>query len=577
MKELTYKSGGRCIYIDDLINIQAIGLEAAGMVRRLGNFVIDGCEVKNNTITPGIVYIDGKILEFPGSRMIAQWPVYLVAAVESQDVIYESGGMKEGVKNYYCTISASAPEAGFIQVSKQGAVQFREACIGRQLLLLSGILSIEDGITRISSGLTVTGDINCEDRMFFKNDFAVCGIETTEDKAFQLRRSYTRDVSAAVTPGGSNISVSKGVTDTISIPFGGGMEYRHNNTPVFTVDALGNVDTRSVAADTGEIGGVGISGVGIYNSFDNETAALEINLVGYEGKKTQFRNTVIGDGKGKTLFSVCGETGITTIQGLRIESDTRGGFILMSRWDGQTPGYTNTIEFQDASDEMVGQIGYNKDNAQTMVIRNLAGEMILEGQNFVNIKSELRVKGISLDDMYVRKSKIYTKYEIDDKLKELQEFDPDDMKLTIKDITYTKAQIEGLCDEAQNAAIQEVGKLSTSIDDKIRLRFDEKEESMTSKVEQAVLSKTYTKTEIDNKIGTGGGTCTLPSNVLTTDNISDYAYSKNETDARISAATGGSGITTEQLNQILNTRLASFYTKDEADAKFTSHSIQPET
>ena len=66
MKEFIAEPGGRYTYADDIINLQDMVLAVSSLLDGCSNFIISGCQCQGAVITPGYVWLGGKIRRFEG-------------------------------------------------------------------------------------------------------------------------------------------------------------------------------------------------------------------------------------------------------------------------------------------------------------------------------------------------------------------------------------------------------------------------------------------------------------------------------------------------------------------------------
>ena len=64
MKEYVADTGGRYAYVDDILNLQGLRLVHDCHLSECDDFIISGCEVTGNAISPGYVWINGKVRYF---------------------------------------------------------------------------------------------------------------------------------------------------------------------------------------------------------------------------------------------------------------------------------------------------------------------------------------------------------------------------------------------------------------------------------------------------------------------------------------------------------------------------------
>lgn len=78
MKEFTSQTGGRFTYVDDLLNLQELALAFSEIFTDCDNFIVSGCEVNGNSISAGIVYLNGKLRTVEAVPAITGgWPQFI--------------------------------------------------------------------------------------------------------------------------------------------------------------------------------------------------------------------------------------------------------------------------------------------------------------------------------------------------------------------------------------------------------------------------------------------------------------------------------------------------------------------
>jgi len=68
MKEYVAETGGRYTYSDDILNLQELALSLGAIFTDCSNFIVSGCEITGAKISPGYVWINGKIRRFEGCQ-----------------------------------------------------------------------------------------------------------------------------------------------------------------------------------------------------------------------------------------------------------------------------------------------------------------------------------------------------------------------------------------------------------------------------------------------------------------------------------------------------------------------------
>ena len=64
MKEYVAETGGRYTYSDDILNLQELALSMSAIFDGCSDFIISGCMVDGAVISPGYVWLGGKVRYF---------------------------------------------------------------------------------------------------------------------------------------------------------------------------------------------------------------------------------------------------------------------------------------------------------------------------------------------------------------------------------------------------------------------------------------------------------------------------------------------------------------------------------
>ena len=118
-----------------------------------------------------------------------------------------------------------------------------------------------------------------------------------------------------------------------------------------------------------------------------------------------FRNTVIGNGKGKTLVEVNGklsEVKFNGTNGCTTLSDT--GFVLQSYLKKTDVKYNKSIRFVDSDGGDVGLVGFASLEDNIFTIQNKVSAIKIHAVNAVDIYPKILENGVSLSDKYVLKT-----------------------------------------------------------------------------------------------------------------------------------------------------------------------------
>ena len=66
MKEYIAETGGRYTYSDDILNLQELALSMSAVFDGCSDFIISGCEIEGPRVSPGYVWLGGKVRLFDG-------------------------------------------------------------------------------------------------------------------------------------------------------------------------------------------------------------------------------------------------------------------------------------------------------------------------------------------------------------------------------------------------------------------------------------------------------------------------------------------------------------------------------
>lgn len=85
MKEYIAETGGRYTYSDDILNLQELALSMSAVFDSCSDFIISGCEPDGPRISPGYVWLGGKVRRFEGAAD-AVYPYYIYEANRHESV-----------------------------------------------------------------------------------------------------------------------------------------------------------------------------------------------------------------------------------------------------------------------------------------------------------------------------------------------------------------------------------------------------------------------------------------------------------------------------------------------------------
>lgn len=389
MKEFNSQTGGRYTYVDDIVNLQDLALAFGAIFDPDDNFVISGCEVSGSKLTEGYVWLGGKIRKFSETAWTAGTTRYLYEVNGEETVPYASGDTKIGRKTYGCTLGTTHPSnVQYITFTGTGvAPRFREAFFGKYALLLETAKSsqIVDSPVTFNRTVNVTNALTTNDRVKVVKGSAVC------------QMFYDGNVLRLQT------QVDTGKTLRLSMSEADGLTFQVNSSNIFKVTESAFQFLVPLSGSKGQLGNVVVEGSKIYNTaLMSDTAAIDINVTGYQNGTSHFRTTNIGNGKGVVMIEVNGKADTVSINAQTIfNSSASAGLILKSNLAKTNIALVKTISWHDSGSELIAHIGYSSTTQQFLEIKNYIGDVHIVGQSSVNIYPAIKENGTLLSEKYV--------------------------------------------------------------------------------------------------------------------------------------------------------------------------------
>jgi len=402
MKEFNAQTGGRYTYVDDFLNLQELALAFGQLFHDCDNFILSGCQVSGNAISAGFVYLNGKVRYFPGESAITKWPRYIIENNSTENIGYASGTSKVGRTIYGCIsgdsiptkkdpVTNKIPEA-IVMNESVGGRTMQDAFIGKYALLVNAANRLQT----INGNVKFTGDITASGNV----------IATTAQKVVTGNTSYM--VSAIGSAIAIDTKSNSNVRYRILIEDGVGFRFYIGNTLCFTIGENGFVSNKVGSTSKGEFGSTCMSLDQLYNNTAAaDNGAVEINMIGYSGGKAYYRNTVIGNGKGKALVSVNGSLGTITLSGSTTIDAGAGvvyGLVMKGSLLKDNTALTNAIAWSDSSNGIMATVGFSSSTNQFFTISCLNSDVEITGKSAVNIGPAIKENGSLLSEKYVQKT-----------------------------------------------------------------------------------------------------------------------------------------------------------------------------
>ena len=125
MKRHLQEPGVRKWSGNDLLELQGEGLTVMdSFFSQYGNCAVCGCNVSADTITAGLVSIDGKVMPFDGTTGIEVFPVYLIAEVEHVQRDYADDVVRDIALRYSAKMVQEKPAVSCIEIQENSVPMF---------------------------------------------------------------------------------------------------------------------------------------------------------------------------------------------------------------------------------------------------------------------------------------------------------------------------------------------------------------------------------------------------------------------------------------------------------------------
>lgn len=367
MIEYKAQTGGRYCYNEDILNLQDLALAYSSIFEEYDNFIVSGCQVVDNTITPGMVWLNGKLRRFGGATEVSRFPQYICESNTTESVEYANNTTQLGRETYGCRLSSIAPTdpdsitglvPEYIMITETGGPDMRKVFFGKHCILLQ-----DENSQEINSSLVFKKEIVSQASLVLKNTNAL---------QIQGLNSYMNFVSE-----NDGTLIRSGINgDFWDIKFADVFGLYKNKTEVFSCSD----NEFKIAANSVSFGSLVFEGGNIYNPGTSLRDSVNINFT--SPNNAYYKNTYIGDGKGKALLSVVGANSAVYINGNLI---VEGKLSL-----------PQTIEWRE--DAHIRLMGLD------IEIANLTGNLIIDTKEAVIFRSSISEKGMLLADKYAAKA-----------------------------------------------------------------------------------------------------------------------------------------------------------------------------
>lgn len=397
MKEFSSQDGGRYTFVDDVQNLQELALAINSIFGDCDGFVVSGCELNNDTISNGYVYLNGKLRLFNESSCTANANGYryLYEHNQTEQVPYASGGSKVGRTNYGVSLASTVPATDpitnaapkFIQIAADGSCKrLNDAFFGLYALILnSSITQTVKSKVKFDDLVTLGEELLLTNGAKFQTSAATATIKHV-DNYFTIATTYNSTVRRLVFHPGQGFVFYCGANEVLRVGTTGAVV----EGPVRAPKLIG--------------GAITITGDDIYQSSSNaDTGELNLNVLGYSGSTARLRTTNIGNGKGKKMFVVDGPSDsiIASVSSAIFKTGTMYGVVLQGSVLKTNVNYTQSICWKDSNSEVMAHLGFVSLSNNILELKNSVAGIQILGTDSVNIGPAIKENGQLLSTKYV--------------------------------------------------------------------------------------------------------------------------------------------------------------------------------
>lgn len=399
MKEYIAETGGRYTYSDDILNLQELALSMTSIFDACSNFIISGCEVSGSEISPGYVWLNGKVRFFTGCKD-ASYPYFIFEKNSIDTVTYANDINKKGRCNYLCIGGTSIPETQdpvtemvpqYLEITTSYSPRFIDRFIGKYAVLLDSPFAKQT----VKKDIVFAGQITGEKEIETKTAISVFNVAN----GYSLKNIVKANGNASIGAYLNGLLINE-----ITINTDGSFSFFKQNKEIATINDSGIKYTHAIST-TAQTGSILIYDSHIINSEDNtDDGSVNVNAAGLKQGTTKYRNFNVFDGKNSSvpIFQVIGKTSAVLVNGLLSIKNTGKGIDLINPGFSKTNvQLTNLITWKDSASEILGFIGYNTQNTFDFTIKNNLGNVIIHPKQSLNVIGDLAVNGTSIGSIYV--------------------------------------------------------------------------------------------------------------------------------------------------------------------------------
>lgn len=398
MKEYIAETGGRYTYSDDILNLQELALSLTSLFSDCPAFIISGCRTEGSGITPGYVWLGGKIRYFEGIQSTV-FPYYIYETNTNESVVYANEVNKRGRCCYLCTGGTSVPQVAdpvtgllpqYLEIGSNYAPRLTDKFFGRYALLLDGPASRQ----KVKKDVTFAGDVTVEKTLKSTKELSVLN-----DNGRSLRGRIKESGDGSL-----GVFLNDLLTAEITLNTDGSFSFLKGTTE------LARLDESGFCCELADVKRSRIGSVYVYQNHlinvgdDTDEGSVNINYCGYNQTTDRFRNFNVYDGKrcSVPLLQVEGRTKTTAVNGVfRVSGNGNCCILRNTSFAKGDPELTGSLEWQDRDGAAIASVGYVSTDTNDFRVSNLFGNLVLLPKGHIDLSGEVRVKGTDIYSIFV--------------------------------------------------------------------------------------------------------------------------------------------------------------------------------
>ena len=399
MKEFTSQTGGRYTYVDDILNLQELALAITSIFDGCDNFIISGCQVSGTAISSGYVFINGKIRYCAGASNISSYPAYICESNSVDKVSYADSGDKVGRNIYGCSVTSKLPTNAdtltgtvpqFIKIDADGnAMRIKDAFFGKYALVID----------------SAYGSQSVKKNVSFGGDLSVAG-DTNVNGNINILRDTAKSIIGYI---GNSLVIQSTIVGKpiykLVISSDGDYQFYSGDTLLCTLNNNGMIVNVPINVATINIGNTKILAGQLYDyATSSDNGSLAINMLGYNGSSSYYRNTLIGDGKGNKMLELNGKEKAslfyTSLQ--IVSSEAKSLQLVHSSLAKADKTLQSCLYWLDKNRASMAIAGYLKTDDYDWYLKNIIGNVVIDNDTYITGK--LYVSGVDIVSSLASKS-----------------------------------------------------------------------------------------------------------------------------------------------------------------------------